>query len=545
MIEILFRTFLFAWPIFTLSCAAQRPTGILNVDRKVQILLKAWGEDVNHSIFHDTNHGACKTILSLGPKAVPELVRSMNKGLRESHADAWVRDNAAWVVNLMGPDANIAKPELIQLLNIEDPAIQRWAAQILGNIGQDAPEAVPDLLSLLDNRSSLTRGIAALALGNIGAETPLAVPSILKLLNQNSDPELRRRGIVALGRFGSRAENAYSRVFETLRDSYTRKSAAWALKQIAPDQSGSIEQQVKVWEDLDEARSRTAFGDDSGLYSRAIPAINEIEQGMTLLVELEAWARPDELPNDVKHFNAFRVQELLMLRLTNRKTKRVFELDIQANVYPFVHDNGQHALSLDGETMGPWDATFRLVRLRDALNPGLYECVVELRSPKDKSKYWASRPRLSWEEFGFWSGRIKSQPFSLRVLKETPKTQSIVVPGEPHLSQDASGHFQLVFKKEEFSKIDVRRRNGFYAGYRLRSVDGGSNMSSGLPEWTAENRIYEIPDRVKWPHYRLEVFETASPPGRSWNPYGDANGFKTLWEIDFKANLFRGFDEEN
>ena len=544
MIEKAFGTFLLAVSVLTFCCIAQSSNGRLDVDRKVLILLKAWGEDVNHSVSHDSNHGACRAILTLGPAAIPPLVRAMQEGSGESRSDAWMRDNAAWVVNLMGSDAWGAKSELIALLEVENPTTQRWAAQILGNIGPDAPEAVPGLLDLLKDESSLTRGIAALALGNIGTEASLAIPAILELL-EHSDSEVRRRGIVALGRFGPKAKSAYSKVFEMLRDSSTRKSTAWALTQLAPEGTASIEREIKVLDNLDETRTESAFRDDSGLYCRAIPAVKEIEQGMEFFVELEAWPRPDELPEGVKHMNAFRIQELLKLHLTNLETEQILELDIEANNYPFIPDNGQHASSLDGQMMGPWKAAFRLVRLREALNPGPYECVLELRSPKNRPKYWGNRPELSWEQFGFWSGRIRSQPFGLRVLKETPKIRPIIVPGEPHLEQGASSQFQLVFKKEEFSAIDVRLRNGFYVGYHSRSVDGESNLSSGLPEWTAEDRIHEIPDRVKWPHYRLEVFETASPPGRSWNPYGDASGYKVLWELDFEANLFRGFGENH
>lgn len=522
---------------------AQAPQGSRTIDATVAAWLKLWGEDVGYNGSYDQEHEAFKALLALGPAAVPALVQALRQSTNQSSVDWWTRDNAAFLLERMGPQAKSAVPDLITLLGHQNNDLRSWAAAILGFIGPAASNAVPRLIQLLDDRTVI-RGDAASALGQIGAREQSVVPALMSLLHDN-DSEVQHRAIVSLGKFGPRAAGAVEMLLPLLQspEKTIRETAAWALHKIEPGQEKFIQEQLAVAAEAERARKNSHFRGDPGLFCLAMPETNRIEEGMVLPVKLQVWAAPQELPPGVKHFNAFLIQRNLKLHLTNQITRQAFVLNIEPDNGPwFNFDEGKQAQALDGTKQGPWEADFRLVRLRADLRPGGYDCAVELAYPKDRPTQWSEKAP-DWKSFGFWSGRILSPVFELTVLKETPKKQKLVVPGQPHLVKGKNGAFALVLRKEEFSTIEVAVRNGFFLGQDVIAPNGDRTLQSGIPEESSELE-FPIPGRVKWPKYRARIFETAVPPGHLWDPGVGTDDFKLLWESRFETNLLSQADLE-
>jgi hypothetical protein len=162
--------------------------------------------------------------------------------------------------------------------------------------------------------------------------------------------------------------------------------------------------------------------------------------------------------------------------------------------------------------------------------------------PKYQTEGWWGEKAPDWRSFGFWSGRVFSPSFELKVVEETPKRQRFVVHGEPHLEKGKDGAFKLVFKKEEFSTVEIETRNGFFLGQEVLFPDGSKTLCAPATDQTDQDLVLRIPARVKWPKYRATVFETVKPPGHFWQPYAGDDGYKVLWEVRFKTNLLSKTD---
>ena len=398
----------------------------------------AWGEDVGYSESHNLNHPAFKALVALGARAIPDLLDAMRRG-GNSGRDSWMRDNAAFVLSRTGPAASPAVPELIELLNAEDWNVRFWSALILGGIGPAANEAVPYLLEAL-NDTTLVRGGAALSLGSIGSDPGHVIPRLVDVMETEKDHETRRRMIVGLGRFGERAGVIVSSLLPFLRDhdQTVRESTAWAVREIDPSRKAFVDLELASAADDDRARFDATFRADPGLECQAVAETNRIEMGMPLNIHVTAQSVPWRLPVGVTRLNAFRIQESLRLHMTNRLTNLHLVLDIEDSFGIWSLDQGQNAELLDGRKIGPWDVSFRLVRLRDRMVQGTYDCALELAIPKTKPKYWKGQDSSDWRSFGFWSGRILSPPFPLELVEATTAKRTVLVPGPPHLDRDST-----------------------------------------------------------------------------------------------------------
>src|SRR5438552_10142107 len=416
--------------------------------KSVSAWLKEWGEDVHYSVSYDREHDAYKALRELGPAAVAPLIQALGQSTGDSTQDWWTRDNAAFVLGDIGPAAKAGVLELVALLDSKRAEIRRWAANVLGRIGPDAYEAVPKLLDCLKDEA--IRGRAAEALGEIGADATSAVPALIELLKEENG-NVQRSAVVGLGNFGGAAREAVPFLFPLLEaaDKTMRKVAAWALREIEPEESVSIERRLESSAAADLARYEAGFRQDPGLSCRAVTSTNRIEQGMPLKILFEVWSITSELPHGVTHLNAFFIREYLKLHLAHQVTQQTRVLDIEPVDFPNPEDEGREAKLLDGTRLGPWEAVFRLVRLRDSLEPGTYDCWVEFDYPKNKTKRWYRKTAADWGQFGFCSGRIWSPSFQLEVLKEARGNREFVVRGQPRLEKGLDGRWRLTLKKDE------------------------------------------------------------------------------------------------
>src|SRR5262245_30705422 len=94
-------------------------------------------------------------------------------------------------VRSLSGQGQAAVPELIKALNDEDWQVRNQAAVVLGVIGPDAKAAVPPLIEVLQNEDKYLRRNGAVALGKIGPEAKAAVPALIKVL-KDKDEDVRR-----------------------------------------------------------------------------------------------------------------------------------------------------------------------------------------------------------------------------------------------------------------------------------------------------------------------------------------------------------------
>lgn len=536
------------WPTIAvlglLACRLLAPgaaptNGTAAAVESVDALLRSWGEDVHYSVLYDHEREEFALVRAMGPAVAPDLAAALRRSTGEGNPDAWTRDTAAWLLLELGPDARRVVPELVALLDQTNWNTRRWAAVILGNIGREARPAVPRLLVALRGKSVSERAGAAGALGGIGAEPARVVPALLPLLDDQFE-EVRRAAIAALGQFGSQAKAAVPRLFLLLREPapYIRDAAAASLHKIAPERAPEIQEGLKAAAEADRERFEATFRNDPGLRAEAGPSTNRIEQGLPLVVSFSVFSQPRELPAGVRHLNTFMIHELLTLYLTNTTTGKFLSLDIEPPNGPGpILDQGEKVDPLDGRRLGPWEATFRLVRLRDQLQPAKYACAVGLAVPRTKPRYWWPEPSKDWQKLGLWSGRISSPSFDLEILPETPRKMSLVVPGHPRLEETPEGKLHLVIKKADASTVEVEVRNGCYIGQEIWNPDGTGSLTTGLTDWRARDEILQIPDGARKARFRLTIFETAEPPGHMWHPGPGSAGYRILWKEWFDTNL--------
>jgi hypothetical protein len=155
---------------------------------------------------------SARAVRAIGTDAIPILIgmaRTRESGLRKmlvklSRKHAWIsihaRDflglhyEAAYGFGLLGPSAKAAVPDLIALLDDDDPEVRCYAAMGLGNIGRASAEAVPDLRRYLEfvvqdkpgTRWDWEAEYAISALGEIGPAARPALAQITAFTNTGS-----------------------------------------------------------------------------------------------------------------------------------------------------------------------------------------------------------------------------------------------------------------------------------------------------------------------------------------------------------------------
>jgi len=96
-----------------------------------------------------------------GPSSVPYLVEALPT------ADIPTKINILTAFKSLGPRACAAVPQLIPLLEDQEPLVRRCTAEALGNIGPDAAAALPYLEKLLEEKDEYIRFVTRIALAHI------------------------------------------------------------------------------------------------------------------------------------------------------------------------------------------------------------------------------------------------------------------------------------------------------------------------------------------------------------------------------------------
>ena len=165
-----------------------------------------------------------KVIRSLGPEAVPDLVRMLRtrdsffarpiiflepklparatRALENSfkpHEAAQQRLGAALALGLMRTNAAAAAPDLLRALRDRDASVRFVSGMTLGRIGTNS---LPGLIAALDGRNRNAREAAFLGLYELG---PAAFPSVTRLVSALTNLNERPRSIMVLQAIGKPA----------------------------------------------------------------------------------------------------------------------------------------------------------------------------------------------------------------------------------------------------------------------------------------------------------------------------------------------------
>jgi HEAT repeat protein len=254
--------------------------------------LNAWLKDLDDQHPGLKNDAAVEAVRHIGRDSVPEIIRlleSRDSSLKQRFLK-WLNDyqlvksvytpvlenhhRAVLACNVIGPNARLAIPALIALLN--DGYARGYVGAALGRIGPEAvvpligsltnsdslvrmevvnslvhfrsnsPIVVPVLIKCLQDGSPPVRGLAAHSLGMIGQEPEIAIPALVAMLDNEKDQQAHWNACLAclaIGQFKRQAQSARTPLFAALQDSdpSVRATAAIALARIEPDNGSTVD----------------------------------------------------------------------------------------------------------------------------------------------------------------------------------------------------------------------------------------------------------------------------------------------------------------
>ncbi|HZY84754.1 MAG TPA: HEAT repeat domain-containing protein [Gemmataceae bacterium] len=168
---------------------------------------------------------AAHSLGAIGPEAevaVPELARVLRQD-----PDPGPRVEAAMALTKMRPASRAAVPALTEALADEDRQVRMNVVIALSGLGEAARPAIPALIRAMQDETNQTnvghfsftiREEAAIALGRASAGTAEAVPALTEALRTASTVPMREATARALGTVGAEARPAVPLLQALLKD---------------------------------------------------------------------------------------------------------------------------------------------------------------------------------------------------------------------------------------------------------------------------------------------------------------------------------------
>jgi HEAT repeat protein len=157
--------------------------------------------------------GALAGLYRVGPpaqEAVDQLIEMLQQG------DPELRGFLHEALIGIGPGAKQAVPALIESLSSDDFHTQYWACRVLGAIGPEAQPATEKLIELVQTGVTSVRHNAATALGDIGPSVgPKAVQALTEAFSFYSQT-VRNKAVIALGKLQPLSISAAPKIEELL-----------------------------------------------------------------------------------------------------------------------------------------------------------------------------------------------------------------------------------------------------------------------------------------------------------------------------------------
>lgn len=130
----------------------------------------------------------------------------------------------------------------------DDKDAAYWACLALAQMGPAAKEAVPNVMKVLEHEDPEVRLQALVTLGEIGPESKPAVEAITTALKSDDFTGVRYAAAFALGQIGVADEAVVSALdeVEASDDPFLKVVAAWALVRLAPDDKALVERSLST-----------------------------------------------------------------------------------------------------------------------------------------------------------------------------------------------------------------------------------------------------------------------------------------------------------
>jgi aryl-phospho-beta-D-glucosidase BglC (GH1 family) len=248
---------------------------------------------------------AAYQIEKLGPEAketVPVLIECLSD-------EEWkVRKAAAIALTSMGIYAQPAVDALIKALNDYEWHVRKPAAQALAAIGPAAEPAVPELIEALNDIEWHVRKPAAEALAAIGKPSKPAIPELIEAL-YDEEWHVRKPAVFALGVLGAEAAKAIPDIEKRLDDyeEQVRIAAQSALNNIQLDMGN---EKIRFW----DAQRKGANGMGGANHDEWFKAASELGLEYIRLTPAEMKpAKKDFLIGDADHYEGIPEQDLKKL----------------------------------------------------------------------------------------------------------------------------------------------------------------------------------------------------------------------------------------
>jgi HEAT repeat protein len=274
--------------------------------------------EIMKSMLHDADPNnqvlAADALGHMGPdaeEAVPDLVQLLNVSNEtvRSHAgraladlgvvavpsltlalrqpEPAVRVAAADTLGNIGPVAKEAIPALATLLGDEDQEVSRHAAAALGRIG---PAAVPELIEVARWRSRYTTDMASTAFANLKADDATVRELVQLMGNVKEDHAVRAFAAKALGYMPEKAQTVQSEIIRALGDENddVRTAARWALGQIGPKVIPALKDALKDGNPRLRSGAAFALGSMGPAAEEAVPDLLAVMNDNDRTVRIDA-----------------------------------------------------------------------------------------------------------------------------------------------------------------------------------------------------------------------------------------------------------------
>ncbi|HEY2342942.1 MAG TPA: HEAT repeat domain-containing protein, partial [Chthoniobacteraceae bacterium] len=240
-------TFLSIYPFFFTAAEPGETPIAPELENRVEPTYKgrtlaSWLGDLGNKPAGPEYQPAADAIRQMGAATIPYLLRALEQ------ADAFPEkaDHAVNAFRELGVQAKDATPKLSELLSKESSS--SFAANALVALGADAP-----VIELMAQSNRQLRKNAIVALGSYGANAE-AVPELVPLL-RDKDDELRALTAWALGAISKEDEKCVPALARSLDDqtAWVRANAATALSNFKSERNISLPALIHSTADKDES----------------------------------------------------------------------------------------------------------------------------------------------------------------------------------------------------------------------------------------------------------------------------------------------------